>query len=248
MAPCRCWTGTVKTPTKCLWRLEPDRRYKFFFSQPAHLCRHIYNWNIVACDVKHQYTQCHSHSRVLRYLMSSFMQSCFFDQAGSQCPTVAYSFNILAYHMQYKRGNTFLFFLYVYCWVNKKEHQSNLESVTSNCACIRTRGIQYFFLSLMGFCGLMYNWDFFHLGIFNYTFYLSKDQIQYRYDHLFPHCTSLHNHNLIHCCFNMSRYHDKLLAILGYMLTRHNQAVARNTTYEEVSRKVNEYSVSENTL
>ena len=32
------------------------------------------------------------------------------------------------------------------------------------------------------------------------------------------------------------------------MLTRHNLVVARNTTLEEVSCKVNEYSVSDNTL
>ena len=32
------------------------------------------------------------------------------------------------------------------------------------------------------------------------------------------------------------------------MLTRHNLVVAPNTTLEEVSCKVNEYSVSENTL
>ena len=34
------WTGTLlMNPTKCLWRLEPDRRSNyFFFSPPAHLC------------------------------------------------------------------------------------------------------------------------------------------------------------------------------------------------------------------
>ena len=32
------------------------------------------------------------------------------------------------------------------------------------------------------------------------------------------------------------------------MLTRHNLVVARNTTLEEVSCEVNEYSVSENTF
>ena len=36
VVPCRCRTGTLKNPTKCLWRWEPDRRYKFFFSPPAH--------------------------------------------------------------------------------------------------------------------------------------------------------------------------------------------------------------------
>ena len=55
MVPCRWRTGTLKNPKKSLWRWEPDCRYNFFFSPPAHLCRCIYNWTIVACDVKHQY-------------------------------------------------------------------------------------------------------------------------------------------------------------------------------------------------
>ena len=55
VVPCRCRTGTLKNPSKCLWRWEPNRRYNyFFFSPPAHLWCHIYDWNIVACDVKHQ--------------------------------------------------------------------------------------------------------------------------------------------------------------------------------------------------
>ena len=66
MAPCRCRTGTLKNPTKYLWRWEPDRRYNFFFSPPAHLCRHICNWNIVACGVKHKYT----HTRNSKYAAS----------------------------------------------------------------------------------------------------------------------------------------------------------------------------------
>ena len=40
--PCRCRTGTLKNPAKCLWRCEPDSRFNFFFSPPAHLCRHIW--------------------------------------------------------------------------------------------------------------------------------------------------------------------------------------------------------------
>ena len=52
VVPCRCMTGTLKNPAKCLWRWEPDRRYSFFFKPPAHLCRHIYDWNIVHCDVQ----------------------------------------------------------------------------------------------------------------------------------------------------------------------------------------------------
>ena len=39
-----------------------------------------------------------------------------------------------------------------------------------------------------------------------------------------------------------------ILAIRGYILTRHNLVVSLNITLEEVSCKVNEYSVSENTL
>ena len=45
----------AKNHTKCLWHWEPDRRYNFFFSPPAHLCAVTHNWNIIACDVKHQY-------------------------------------------------------------------------------------------------------------------------------------------------------------------------------------------------
>ena len=33
------WTGTLKNPTKCLWRWEPGCRSNyFFFSPPVHLC------------------------------------------------------------------------------------------------------------------------------------------------------------------------------------------------------------------
>ena len=35
-------TGTLKNPTKFLWRWEPDRRSNFFFSPPAHLCAVTY--------------------------------------------------------------------------------------------------------------------------------------------------------------------------------------------------------------
>ena len=44
----------------------------------------------------------------------------------------------------------------------------------------------------------------------------------------------------------MSRKQDKILAIWEYILTRHNLVVAQNTTFEEVSCKVNEYFVSDN--
>ena len=56
VTPCLCRTGTLKNPTKCIWRWEPDRRFNIFFSPPVHLCRWLYNWNIVTCEVKHQYT------------------------------------------------------------------------------------------------------------------------------------------------------------------------------------------------
>ena len=39
-----------------------------------------------------------------------------------------------------------------------------------------------------------------------------------------------------------------MLAILGYILLRHNLVVARNTTLEEVSCKIDQYFVSDNTL
>ena len=58
------WKGTLKNPTKCLWRLEPDRWSNFFFSLRAQLCAvaytYMYNWNIVACDVKQHILLCHS--------------------------------------------------------------------------------------------------------------------------------------------------------------------------------------------
>ena len=36
------WTGTLKNPMKWIWRWEPDRRSKFFFSLPANLCAVTY--------------------------------------------------------------------------------------------------------------------------------------------------------------------------------------------------------------
>ena len=47
---------TLKNPTKCLWRWEPDRRSNIFFNPPEHLCAVTYNWNIVACDVKQPFS------------------------------------------------------------------------------------------------------------------------------------------------------------------------------------------------
>ena len=32
------WTDNLKNPTKCLWRLGPERRSIFFFCPSAHLC------------------------------------------------------------------------------------------------------------------------------------------------------------------------------------------------------------------
>ena len=59
VAPCWCLDGTLKNPTKCLWRLESDRRYYFL------TCRHIYDWNIVEWDVN-QPISLSSHSNVKR--------------------------------------------------------------------------------------------------------------------------------------------------------------------------------------
>ena len=38
MAPCQCWTGTLKNPMKCLWRWKPHCSSAFFFRPSAHLC------------------------------------------------------------------------------------------------------------------------------------------------------------------------------------------------------------------
>ena len=55
------WTGTLKNTTKYLWRWEPDRMFNFLIqSACTSMCRHIYNWNIVACDVKQQISLAHS--------------------------------------------------------------------------------------------------------------------------------------------------------------------------------------------
>ena len=57
MEPCRCRTGTLKNPTKCLWRWEPDRRSYFFFSPPAHLCAvtHMTEISLIV-TLKNQFT------------------------------------------------------------------------------------------------------------------------------------------------------------------------------------------------
>ena len=52
----------------------------------------------------------------------------------------------------------------------------------------------------------MYNWDSFYFkSLLNCTFYLTKDKIQYQYDHLFAHRTDFHNHTLTNGCVNMNR-------------------------------------------
>ena len=52
LAPCRYFDGHFKEPYKMSMALGARPGYNFFFSPPAHLCRHIYDWNIVACDVQ----------------------------------------------------------------------------------------------------------------------------------------------------------------------------------------------------
>ena len=52
LTPCRCFEGHIKEPYETSMAWKPDRRFNFLFSPPAHLCRHIYNWNIFAWDVK----------------------------------------------------------------------------------------------------------------------------------------------------------------------------------------------------
>ena len=51
------WTGTLKNPTKCLWRWEPDRTSNFFFSPPAHLCAVTYTnvCSFIGCNKRLPY-------------------------------------------------------------------------------------------------------------------------------------------------------------------------------------------------
>ena len=44
----------VYTPDNWLYSSFPSQLLNFFFSPSAHLYRHKYNWNTVACDVKQQ--------------------------------------------------------------------------------------------------------------------------------------------------------------------------------------------------
>ena len=53
-------TGTLKNPTKCVWRWEPDRRSNFFFSPPAHLCAVTYMTEIsLIVTLNNQFTSPH---------------------------------------------------------------------------------------------------------------------------------------------------------------------------------------------
>ena len=125
-------------------------------------------------------------------------------------------------------------------WCTKYGLQYYINSCALCCSWGGHENAKMFFAELN--CHVLYNWDWFHLSIVNYTFYPSKDKMKYRYDHLFEHRRSLRNHTLIHC-------RQKSWQIWGVtILTRHNLIVTRNITLEEVSCKVNEYSVSENTL
>ena len=105
------------------------------------------------------------------------------------------------------------------------------------------------FLSLVVFCGLMYGWDLFHLGIVHYTFFIylkTKFNIDMStYLHTARVYTTIPWYTAV---LTWAESRTKILAIRGYMLTRHNLVVARNMTLEGVACKVNEYSVSENTL
>ena len=60
-------TDTLKNPTKCLWRWEPDRRSYFFFSPPAHLCAVTYMAEIsLLVTLNNQFTSPHiNHFRVI---------------------------------------------------------------------------------------------------------------------------------------------------------------------------------------
>ena len=67
-------TGTLKKPTKCLWRWEPDRRSNFFFSPPAHLCAVTYMTEIsLIVTLNNQFT----HSPRYQGLLSQIKEIVF---------------------------------------------------------------------------------------------------------------------------------------------------------------------------
>ena len=96
----------------------------------------------------------------------------------------------------------------------------------------------------------MYNWELFHLDIDNYTFYQSEVKIQYRYDPLFAHRTSLHNMPKYTALLKWDESRTKILAIRKYtsILTPHNLVVVQNTTLEGVPINEMNICLSENTL
>ena len=62
VVPCRCLDWYAKEPYEMSTAWEPDRRCNFSSPQYIHVCRHIYGWNIVHCNVKqpiHMYTRNH---------------------------------------------------------------------------------------------------------------------------------------------------------------------------------------------
>ena len=63
---------------------KPDRRSILIFSPPAHLYRHIYYWNIVACDVKQPISQS-GHHRKWKFIsiLGQFVEDVFLNNKSS---------------------------------------------------------------------------------------------------------------------------------------------------------------------
>ena len=102
LVPCRCRTGTLKNPTKCLWRWEPDRRYNFFLGPPAvpaHLCAVAYMTEIISLIVtlNNQFnsTQFKSIQRPHATLLFLELSTCMIDRKDNIVGVVFQVFKIL---------------------------------------------------------------------------------------------------------------------------------------------------------
>ena len=77
--------GTLKNPTKCLWRWEPDRRSNFFFSPPAHLSDdlnfHITNFPFLSSNIPSSPAYGVFISQLIRYARACSSYECFILRA-----------------------------------------------------------------------------------------------------------------------------------------------------------------------
>ena len=142
MVMCR-WRATLKNLAKCLWRWEPDRTEVQLLLQSActSMCRHIYDWNIVACDFKkHQYTKTQLNVNVMYDLekhesgrgwvsevnikkQNTFCHSCYVDPCVSfHNPCFSYMYILTCIY----RGRIW------YHWCGPSSISSNKLKISSN--------------------------------------------------------------------------------------------------------------------